>query len=131
MYRRGIRPSRSGDEQCYVEMARLQDTFFAVLQRRNVLFARNPLLDEPLVEYIFRYVLPTVRCPRVHMWLRVRAQMRIPPVVRARTGAYYVAQLENELEDLRHRGAFDETWSETYALLQAQELELTRRAYGA
>ena len=131
MYRRGIRPSRAGERQCYSEIAKLGDTLFGPLQRGGLLFARNPLLDEPLVEYIFRYVLPTVRCPRVHLWLRVRAAASIPPAVRARHGAVYVQRLERELDAMREAEAFGVRWPETYALLQAQELELMRRAHGA
>lgn len=131
MYRRDLLPSRAAERQCYSEIAKLGDTLFGPLQRGGLSFAQNPLLDLPLVEYIFRVVLPTVRSSRVHLWLRVYAASNIPPAVRARHGAVYVQRLERELGALREMDAFGARWLETYTLLTQQELELMRRAYGA
>lgn len=127
-YLGGIRGGRAAEQQCYQQMAKLYDTFFAPLQRRGLMFARNPDLDLPLVEYIFRFILPTIRCPRLHMWLRVRAPILISPIVQARHGAAYVGVLERELRELRMDGMFGANWPQLYAMLTQQQLEFAQGA---
>lgn len=54
---------------CIRAMDKLDDSFFIPLSHPRFARARsrNPLLDIPLLEYIFGYVLPTIECPRLLM----------------------------------------------------------------
>jgi hypothetical protein len=138
MYRRGINPSRADDAQCAGQLKKLRNTLFRLWrrgvrfdevgppprQRRGLRDARTPLLEMPLIDYIHRVVLPTVRCPRVFLWLRVRALQYVPPDVAARDGADYILQLLSTLGDDHHEDRFFAGWEDLYNELRDTESAL-------
>lgn len=124
MYRRGIHPSRAAERQCAQQVARLHNTLSTLLRRIDRRSPRAPVSDEPLVDYIFRYILPTVRCPRVHLWLRVRTLQFVPPDVLARDGGDYIETLDTFLLDDRREGRFGTGWPELYAQLTRSERQM-------
>ena len=125
-----LRPHpRTAEALCAREIVRMQEYFFNPLQQR-LMFARDRRLDWPFATYIDRVILPQVRCPRLALWLRVRAHdtESIPPYAIMRTSALYVANLEREFNELVAHGAFaDNGWRRTWGYLYGIESARARR----